>query len=76
VDGGRGIGVVGSDQRGGSKGFNDPFDIGEYNGSNAANALGKHDGSNAANALGKYDGTDAANALEHVIRASPKAGGW
>jgi len=39
VDGRSNSGPVGSDQRRGSKDFNDPDDTGEYNSTDAANAL-------------------------------------
>ena len=50
----RGAGGFGSDQRDGSKGFNDPSNVGEHVSAHARNALGgsQYIGSHARNALG------------------------
>jgi hypothetical protein len=63
----RGSGGFGSDQRDGSKGFNDPSNAGEHVSAHANNALGgsQYIGSHANNALGgsQYIGSHANHTL-------------
>jgi hypothetical protein len=63
----RSAGGFGSNQRNGSKGFNDPSNAGKHVSAHARNALGgsQHIGSHARNALGgsQHIGSHARNAL-------------
>jgi hypothetical protein len=58
-----GFGAARTDERDGAKDFNDPFDLGLYDGTDAPDSVAVgNDGSNASNTL-VHDGTDAADAL-------------
>ena len=79
--------TAGGHQRNGSKGFNDPFNVGEHDragspdalvdgqhhGSSSPDALvdGQHHGSSSSNTLAEYDRPRASDTLE-IVQGSPR----
>lgn len=65
--------TAGGYQRDGSKGFNDPFNVGEHDRAGSPDALvdGQHNGSSSSNTLAEYDRPRASDTLE-IVQGSPR----